>query len=136
MLKFIDKDKQPKSVNFSKLLIAILIKHDFKSMGDLQMKTLFLGMMHFQDEYNYDIKRVEKCERPLHACPDGRVVPFCTFNVIPELYRDKVQRAVRDTEQGVGGARILAGATRPTSTEGTCRSLSRGRSTSGPTAAS
>jgi hypothetical protein len=23
--------------------------------------------------------------------PDGRIVPFCTFNVIPELYRDKVQ---------------------------------------------
>ena len=24
--------------------------------------------------------------------PDGRVVPFCAFNVIPELYRDATQR--------------------------------------------
>jgi hypothetical protein len=24
--------------------------------------------------------------------PDGRVLPFCTFNVFPEVYRDKIQR--------------------------------------------
>ncbi|VVB77086.1 7,8-dihydro-6-hydroxymethylpterin dimethyltransferase [uncultured archaeon] len=89
--KFIDKEKQPKAVNFAKILTKILTKHDFKSIGDLQMKTLFLGMMHFQDEYNYDIKRVEKCEVH-YTLPDGRVIPFCTFNVIPELYRDKAQR--------------------------------------------
>ncbi len=89
--KFIDKDKQPQSVNFSNLLMSVLMKHDFKSVGAFQMKTLFLGMMHFQDEYNYDIKRVEKCSVS-YAMPDGRVVPFCTFNVIPDIYRDKVQR--------------------------------------------
>ncbi len=89
--KFIDKEKQPKSVNFSKLLMSILLKHDFASMGALQMKSLFLGMMHFQDEYTYDIKRVEKCD--IHySLPDGRVLPFCTFNVFPEVFRDKVQR--------------------------------------------
>ncbi|MEM3245313.1 MAG: hypothetical protein QXN16_00925, partial [Candidatus Micrarchaeaceae archaeon] len=48
-------------------------------------------MMHFQDEYNYDIKRVEKCD--IHYVqPDGEVLPFCTFNVFPEIYRDKIQR--------------------------------------------
>ena len=91
MNKFIDKKKQPKSVNFMKLLMSILLKHDFASMGSLQMKTLFLGMMHFQDEYTYDIHRVEKCD--IHyAMPDGEVLPFCTFNVFPEVYRDKVQK--------------------------------------------
>ena len=60
-------------------------------MGAFQMKTLFLGMMHFQDEYTYDIHSVEKCD--IHyAMPDGEVLPFCTFNVFPEVYRDKVQR--------------------------------------------
>ena len=89
--KYIDKQKQPKSVNFSKLLMSVLMKHDFASMGKLQMKSMFLGMMHFQDEYTYDIHRVEKCD--IHyAQPDGEVLPFCTFNVFPEVYRDKVQR--------------------------------------------
>ena len=89
--KFIDKSKQPKSVNFSKLLMSVLMKHDFATMGKFQMKSIFLGMMHFQDEYTYDIHRVEKCD--IHyAMPDGEVLPFCTFNVFPEVYRDKVQK--------------------------------------------
>ena len=87
----INKDKQPKSVNFGKLLYSILTKHDFSSLGAFHMKTLFLGMMHFQDDYTYDIHRVEKCD--IHyAMPDGEVLPFCTFNVFPEVYRDKIQR--------------------------------------------
>lgn len=91
MNKFVDKEKQPKTVNFTKLFMNVLLKHDFTSVGMFQMKSLFLGMMHFQDEYTYDIKRVEKCD--IHySMPDGRVLPFCTFNVFPEVYRDKVQR--------------------------------------------
>ena len=89
--KFIDKSHQPKSVNFSKLLGSVFLKHDFATMGKFQMKSIFLGMMHFQDEYTYDIHRVEKCD--IHyAMPDGEVLPFCTFNVFPEVYRDKVQK--------------------------------------------
>jgi len=49
-----------------------------------------LGFMHFQDPYNYDIERVERCA--IHyAMPDGRIVPFCAFNVFPQVYRDTVQ---------------------------------------------
>jgi len=48
-------------------------------------------MMHFQDPYNYDVERVERCG--IHyTMPDGRIIPFCAFNVLPEIYRDKVQR--------------------------------------------
>jgi 7,8-dihydro-6-hydroxymethylpterin dimethyltransferase len=89
--KYIDREKQPKSINFPKLLMNVLLKHDYASVGKFQVKTLFLGMMHFMDEYNYDIKRVEKCSVS-YSMPDGRIVPFCSFNVIPELYRDKVQK--------------------------------------------
>jgi uncharacterized radical SAM superfamily Fe-S cluster-containing enzyme len=89
--RFIDKKKQPKTVNFSKMLMSLFLKHNFATMGKIQMKTLFLGMMHFQDEYTYDIHRVEKCD--IHyAMPDGQVLPFCTFNVFPEVYRDKAQK--------------------------------------------
>ncbi|MGC9142486.1 MAG: tetraether lipid synthase Tes [Candidatus Micrarchaeia archaeon] len=89
--KFVDKEKLPKSVNVVKLLTSILLKHDFSSLGAFHVKTLFLGMMHFQDEYTYDISRVEKCD--IHyVMPDGEILPFCTFNVFPEVYRDKIQR--------------------------------------------
>ncbi|MDE1823410.1 MAG: radical SAM protein, partial [Candidatus Micrarchaeota archaeon] len=89
--RYIDKSKQPKSLNFGKLFMSLILKHDFATMSRFQLKSLFLGMMHFQDEYTYDIKRVEKCD--IHyAMPDGRVLPFCTFNVFPEVYRDKIQK--------------------------------------------
>ena len=48
-------------------------------------------MMHFMDLYNYDIDRVQKC--CIHyAIPDGRIIPFCAFNVIPQVFRDKTQK--------------------------------------------
>ncbi len=88
--RFIDKQKQPKSVNVLNLLLSIFLKNTFTSLSKFQMKSLFLGIMHFQDEYTYDIKRVEKCD--IHyAMPDGEILPFCTFNVFPEIYRDKIQ---------------------------------------------
>jgi hypothetical protein len=83
--RFIDKEKQPKSLNFANLLVELLMKHNFRTMGSIQT------MMHFQDEYNYDIHRVEKCDIS-YAMPDGEILPFCTFNVFPEIYRDKVQK--------------------------------------------
>ena len=89
--RFVDEEKQPKSVNFLKLLTNFLMNKDFGSLGAIHHKTLFLGSMHFQDEYNYDVQRVERCD--IHyAMPDGEVLPFCTFNVFPEIYRDKIQR--------------------------------------------
>ncbi|MFA4906824.1 MAG: radical SAM protein [archaeon] len=88
--KFIDKEKQPKSLDLKKILFNAIIKHDYKALGELHSKTLFVGMMHFMDPYLYDQQRVERCD--IHyVMPDGRIIPFCSFNVIPELYRDKVQ---------------------------------------------
>jgi len=87
---FIDDGKKPKGFDLGKMLINALLKHDYRSLGNLHHKLLFIGMMHFQDPYNYDVERVERC--CIHyVVPDGRIIPFCTFNVIPEIYRDKIQ---------------------------------------------
>ncbi|MEM1868107.1 MAG: radical SAM protein, partial [Thermosphaera sp.] len=52
---------------------------------------LFIGQMHFMDLYNYDIQRVQRCN--IHySTPDGRLIPFCAFNIFDDIYRDKVQR--------------------------------------------
>jgi len=89
--KFIDKDKKPSGLNFKKLLADVIIKRSYGAVGELQKRSLFVGMMHFQDLYNYDIERVKRC--CIHyAVPDGRIIPFCAFNILPELYRDKIQK--------------------------------------------
>jgi hypothetical protein len=88
--KFIDKKKQPKNLNLSKLLFNALVKHNYKALGEFHRKSLFIGMMHFMDLYNYDVERVQRCV--IHyLMPNNKIVPFCTFNVLPEFYRDKVQ---------------------------------------------
>jgi len=88
--KFIDKKKEPKDINFYKLLFNALVKHNYKALGEIHHRSLFIGMMHFQDLYNYDVERVERCV--IHyLMPNKKIIPFCTFNVLPEFYRDKVQ---------------------------------------------
>lgn len=87
--KLVDHEKQPKELNLAKLFFNILVKHDYHSMGVFHKKSLFLGMMHFQDPYNWDVQRIKKCD--IHyATPQG-IIPFCTFNVFPSVYRDKIQ---------------------------------------------
>ena len=88
---FIDKDKQPKGLNLMRLLMNILKNKDYRALGKFHHKSLFIGMMHFQDLYNYNIERVKRC--CIHyAQPDGKIVPFCAFNVVPQWYRDKIQK--------------------------------------------
>jgi len=102
---FIDKEKQPKDLNFANILFNILRTGDYKSLGKLHHKSFFVGMMHFQDLYNYDIERVKRC--CIHyAQPDGRIIPFCAFNVIPQWYRDNIQEnfslSIPEWEQKTG----------------------------------
>lgn len=87
---FIDKKRQPKELNLGNLLYNIIIKHNYNALSEFHHKSLFIGLMHFQDLYNWDIKRVKKC-CVHYATPEG-TIPFCTFNVIPEWYRDKIQK--------------------------------------------
>lgn len=89
--RFIEKKKQPSYMDFGRLIVDTLVKHDFSALAKVHEKSMLVGMMHFMDPYNYDIERVQRCD--IHyAMPDGRIVPFCAFNVHPEIYRDKVQK--------------------------------------------
>lgn len=88
--RFVYFERAPGDFDISKILFDVLIRHDYTTLGRFHMRSLFIGMMHFQDLYNYDLERVKRCE--IHyATPDGRIIPFCAFNVIPEIYRDKIQ---------------------------------------------
>ncbi len=88
LTQFIDAKKAPRSVDVKKLLINALTKGTEDVIKQFHRKTLFLGIMHFQDLYNIDLERVERCG--IHyATPDGRVIPFCSYN---SLHRGEVER--------------------------------------------
>ena len=102
---FIDKEKMPKNLNLSKMLANALISGSYDGLKEFHYNSLFIGLMHFMDPYDYDVDRVERC--CIHyVMPEKKIVPFCAFNVIPELYRDYVQRRysvpARDWEKRTG----------------------------------
>lgn len=89
--KFINQEKAPEGFDLYKLLFNIIVKRSYEALGELHYKLLFIGQMHFMDLYNYDIQRVQRCN--IHySVPDGRLIPFCAFNIFDDIYRDKIQR--------------------------------------------
>jgi len=87
--KFIDREKAPKEFDIYKILVNIIVKRDYEALGELHYKLLFIGQMHFMDLYNYDIQRVQRCN--IHySTPDGRLIPFCAYNIFDDVYRDKI----------------------------------------------
>ncbi len=91
--KFIVWDKVPEEIKseFKSILMEILFKRSYDALGRLHYRMLFIGMMHFMDEWNYDVQRVMRCV--IHyALPDGRIVPFCAFNILNHVYRDPIHK--------------------------------------------
>ncbi|MCD6512075.1 MAG: radical SAM protein [Thermoplasmata archaeon] len=84
---YIIQDELPNGNKLSAILDAIFEKGDYKSLGMFHNYFLFFGMMHFQDYYNYDVNRVQRCS--IHYAAGRRIIPFCTYNVFPDIHRDR-----------------------------------------------
>jgi uncharacterized radical SAM superfamily Fe-S cluster-containing enzyme len=88
---FVDREKQPRGLSFARLITDALVRHDYDAIGKFHKRSMLLGFMHFQDKYNYDVERVQRCD--IHyLTPDMRIIPFCSYNVLPEWYRDRIQQ--------------------------------------------
>jgi len=87
--RYVDRSKMPENIDIMKLLSSFLKGGDpVKVLADFHYGSLLIGAMHFMDPYNMDLERVQSCG--IHyATPDGRVIPFCTYNT---LYREEVER--------------------------------------------
>ena len=46
--------------------------------------------MHFQDAYNYEAERTQRCVVH-YAAPNGKLYPFCTYNSGP-CFRTEVEK--------------------------------------------
>ncbi len=72
-----------------RLMKDIMSDKSKKTLAKFSWNMMFLGGMHFQDSYNYDVSRVRRCS--IHyATPDLRVIPFCAYNGGPE-YREEIE---------------------------------------------
>jgi uncharacterized radical SAM superfamily Fe-S cluster-containing enzyme len=70
------------------LIQNVLKEGSYDALSDLMKNVLMIGLMHFQDPYNFDLERLERCG--IHyAVPDGRIIPFCAMNTI---YRSQIEK--------------------------------------------
>ena len=81
-------EKLPKNVDAVKLILNLMTRGTPEDLAEFHRKAILIGCMHFMDAHNFDLSRVEKCV--IHyATPDGRIIPFCSFNI---FHRAKVEK--------------------------------------------
>lgn len=99
---FIDHDKAPEGLNMDKLIVDAITKGNYDALGEFHKKSLFIGSMWFQDVWNLNIDRLNKCV--IHyATPEG-IVPFCAYNGlnIGQEIRKKHSISIEEWEEKTG----------------------------------
>jgi hypothetical protein len=88
LTKMIHTSRSPKGLDIKRILLNVFVKGDYDALGDFSKDSMLISCMHFMDPFNFDEDRVKKCV--IHyATPDGRIIPFCTFN---SMYREGVEQ--------------------------------------------
>jgi len=99
---YVNYDNAPKDFNLKKLLKDAAIGGSYDSLRGFHYKSLFVGSMWFQDPFNLNIDRLERCV--IHyATPEG-IVPFCTYNGLGlgDKIREKHSISIEEWEKKTG----------------------------------
>ncbi|MBU4141658.1 radical SAM protein [Patescibacteria group bacterium] len=83
------KSKMPsQGVKIGKSLLDVIRSGSSPALKKFHRDTLFIGIMHFMDPYNFDIERVKRCG--IHyITPNMKIIPFCAYNI---FYREKIEK--------------------------------------------
>jgi uncharacterized radical SAM superfamily Fe-S cluster-containing enzyme len=100
--KFVDYSKAPEGFNLKKLLKDAALGGSYDSLRGFHYKSLFVGSMWFQDAFNLNVDRLERCV--IHYTTEEGIVPFCTYNGIGigEEIREKHSVPIAEWEKKTG----------------------------------
>jgi len=100
--KFVDYNKAPKDFNLKKLLKDAAIGGSYDSLRGFHYKSLFIGSMWFQDAFNLNIDRLQRCV--IHYSTLEGIVPFCSYNGlgIGDKIREKYSIPIKQWEKETG----------------------------------
>jgi 7,8-dihydro-6-hydroxymethylpterin dimethyltransferase len=89
----INKEEMPEGLSlmkFLKMMDTVFSDETKEGLAEFSWNMIFVGGMHFQDNYNYDIERVKRCV--IHyVTPDKSIIPFCAYNGGP-TFRTEVEK--------------------------------------------
>jgi len=99
---FVYYDKAPKGFNLKKLLKDAAIGGSYDSLRGFHYKSLFVGSMWFQDAFNLNVDRLQRCV--IHYTTLEGIVPFCAYNGlgIGDKIRDKHSIPIKEWEKKTG----------------------------------
>lgn len=70
------------------LIKDVVTKGSYEALGNFMRRIVMIGIMHFQDVWNIDLDRVQKCA--IHyVTPDMKIRSFCTYN---SIHRSNVEK--------------------------------------------
>jgi len=100
--KFVDYENAPFGFNLKKLLKDAAIGGSYDSLRGFHYKSLFVGSMWFQDAFNLNVDRLERCV--IHYTTLEGIVPFCTYNGlgIGDKIREKHSISIKEWENQTG----------------------------------
>ncbi|MCJ7442986.1 MAG: radical SAM protein [Methanotrichaceae archaeon] len=81
---FVDDNHAPADLNITRMLLGVFRNGTRESIREFHLNSLFVGVMHFQDVYNIDLERLQRCGVH-YSLPNGKIIPFCAYNTIHRL---------------------------------------------------
>ena len=99
---FVDYDKAPKGFDLKKILKDAAIGGSYDSLRGFHYKSLFVGSMWFQDAFNLNIDRLQRCV--IHYSTLEGIIPFCAYNGlgIGDKIREKHSITIKEWEEKTG----------------------------------
>lgn len=101
--KFIIKDELPKDLRHPILMIIkTLMKGDYETLGKFHKDSILVGSMWFQDPWNIQISRVEKCV--IQYITEEGLISFCLYNGLRfgDKLREKHGEKIKEWEKRTG----------------------------------
>jgi len=87
--ELIKPEMRSEGLNIMNEIIEVIRSGSSPSLKKFHRKTLFIGLMHFMDPYNFDTQRASRCG--IHyIAPNMKIIPFCSYNI---FYRKKIEKA-------------------------------------------
>jgi uncharacterized radical SAM superfamily Fe-S cluster-containing enzyme len=99
---FVNEEKAPHGFDLKKLLKEAALGGSYDSLRGFHYKSLFVGSMWFQDSFNLNIDRLERCV--IHYTTLEGIVPFCAYNGLGmgDKIREKHSVPIKEWEKETG----------------------------------
>ncbi len=99
---FVDTEKAPQGFDLVKLVKDAALGGSYDSLRGFHYNSLFVGSMWFQDAWNLNVDRLERCV--IHYTTLEGIVPFCAYNGLGygDKIREKHSLSIKEWEKKTG----------------------------------